>query len=116
MQRETPEGIVIACDFSGEDWDEVKPMIEGHRGSVISLASLAMAVEQAAESDKPFTCTMCLRDFEPPIRCWRYPDPPATANPEAVICWDCIQQADRSFARDPDTEWDRQVPSDDRWR
>ena len=43
MQRPEDGGIVISCDFTGIDWDERIPMIEGHQGSVLSLEALAMA-------------------------------------------------------------------------
>jgi len=117
LQRKTDDNkIIIACDFTGADWDEVAPMIEGHHGSVLSLAALDLAIDGAADADAKFQCTMCLRYFDPPAKCWRHPDPPDQANPDAVICWDCIQQADRAFARDPDTDWDRKIPPDRTWK
>lgn len=117
MQRTTDNNlIVIACDFTGKDWDERIPMIEGHRGSVLSLDALALAIDGAAPVDAKIPCTMCLRDIEPPDKAWRHPNPPATANPDAIICWDCIQQADRAFDKDLDTEWSRKIPPDKRWR
>lgn len=117
MQRTTADNmIVIACDFTGTDWDERIPMIEGHRGSVLSLDALALAVDGAVPVAETASCTMCLRDIEPPTRAWRHPDPPDTANPDAIICWDCIQQADRAFDKDPDTQWTRKIPPDGRWR
>lgn len=116
MQRKTPDGVVIACDFTGNDWDMEEPMIEGHRGAVISLAALAMAIEGATEREEPFDCTMCLRPQEAGAKGWQNPSPPPTANAEAVICWDCIQQADMAFGRDPDTDWQRRIKPSDRWR
>lgn len=115
MQRTENGLIVISCDFTGIDWDERIPMIEGHRGAVLSLDALARAVEGAAPADEAFTCTMCLRDFLAGERAWRNPEPPSNANPAAVICWDCVRQADRAFAKDPDTEWQRRIPPDSRW-
>lgn len=108
--------VIISCDFTGTDWDEELPMIEGHKGSVLSLGALAMAVEQAAPAKEQFECTMCLRTHQPLTKAWRHADPPPNANPKAVICWDCIQQADRSFAQDPDTEWTRHIKPSERWR
>lgn len=117
MQVRTEDNrILIRCDFTGEDWDQVSPMIEGHRGSVISLAALAQAIEQAGPDDVPFQCTMCLRDYQAGEKAWRHPLPAPTANPDAVICWDCIRQADRAFDRDPQTDWSRRIPADRRWR
>ncbi len=116
MQRETKEGILIACDFTGIDWDQEMPMIEGHGGSVLSLSALAQAIEEATPLQEGAVCTLCLRTLAPATRAWAHPQPPATANPEAVACWDCLQQADRTFARDPDTDWERRIPPDSNWR
>ncbi|MEQ9455304.1 MAG: hypothetical protein RLN76_12035 [Phycisphaeraceae bacterium] len=116
MQRHEDGLVVIACDFTGTDWDEEIPMIEGHHGSVICLEGLALAIDGAADQAEGFSCTMCLREFEAGDKAWRQENPPATANPHAVICWDCIQQADRSFAKDPDVAWDRKIAPTNRWR
>lgn len=118
MQREENGLIVISCDFTGIDWDERLPMIEGHQGSVLSLEALARAIDEAVPAVDKFRCTMCRRFYEPEEKSWCHPDPPfpETANPQAVICWDCIRQADRAFARDPDTSWERKIAPDARWR
>lgn len=126
MQKTEDGLIVIACDFIGTEWDEVIPMIEGHRGSVLSLAALALAVEGACVATEEvlgklgapgsgIECVMCKRPIEEGQKMWRHPEPPAGANAAAAICWDCIQQADRGFAKDPDTDWQRKIESDDRW-
>ncbi|WP_428388206.1 hypothetical protein [Mucisphaera sp.] len=116
MQRQEDGMIVIACDFTGVDWDERIPMIEGHRGSVLSLGALELAIAGATKMSEGFACTMCLREFEAGEKGWRHPDPPAAANGDAVICWDCVQQADRSFGKDPDTDWERKLAPTKRWR
>jgi len=118
MQRTEDGAIIISCDFTGVDWDERMPMIEGHRGSVLSLDALSRAIAEHAPSESPFECTLCLRPYEAGAPCWSHPDPPCpdSANPEAVICRDCIEQADRAFAQDPDTPWQRQLPPSKRWR
>ena len=118
MQRTEDGLIVISCDFTGTDWDEVTPMIEGHRGAVLSLDALARAIDEAGPVSEPFECVMCLRPFDPPEKAWHHPDPPfpESANPDATICWDCIQQADRAFAKDPDTPWERRTEPSKRWR
>ncbi len=89
MQRHEKGLVVISCDFTGADWDEEAPMIEGHRGSVLSLAALALAVAEAEArpAEKGFPCTMCRRDYPAGEKAWRHANPPAGANPEAVICW-----------------------------
>lgn len=115
MQRTEPDGIVISCDFTGIDWDEEIPMIEGHRGSIICLDALVKAVDGASEVTEEVECTMCRRKKQPPERMWQPTESHENANPAAAICWDCIQQADRSFSRDPDTEWERKIPPDENW-
>lgn len=108
MQKHTEEGVILACDFCGAEWDQVKPMIEGHKGSILCLACLARAVDEAADAPEAFTCTLCRQDKEAGTRGWR--------SGGAAVCYDCVQQADRAFAKDPDTEWDRKIAPDDRWR
>jgi hypothetical protein len=116
MQRPTPEGIVLACDFCGRDWDMEKPMIEGHRGSILCIDCLARAIGDAADAGEPFACTMCLRRFDAGGRRYRSVEPSTDANADAVICWDCIQQADRAFGKDAQTDWQRRIEPDNRWR
>lgn len=107
MQREEDGGVVISCDFCGTDWDEVRPMIEGHHGSVLCLDCLkfAMAMSQPAEAD--FSCTMCLRPHEAGENVWRHPDKPDDANPDACLCNGCRKQAAGTFSKDPDVDWKR---------
>lgn len=115
MQRTEDGGIVISCDFCGSDWDEVKPMIEGHHGSVLCLECLASALELAKPTQvatdtavgvQP-ACTMCLQEPEQGKAQW-IPDPrPVGANPTALICIDCINQAAGTFSKDPDIDWKR---------
>lgn len=116
MQRHTDEGVVLACDFCGTDWDMERPMIEGHQGSILCLDCLARAIDEARPSDEAFDCTLCLVEREPPMKQWTHPQPGEDANPKAIVCWDCIQQADRAFGRDEDTDWRRRIPPDERWR
>ncbi len=116
MQRQTPEGIILACDFCGIDWDMVKPMIEGHQGSILCIDCLAAAIDGAAERDSAFKCTLCLRELDPGERAWAHPTAPTEAHEDAVVCWDCLQQADRAFAKDEDTDWQRRIPPDKRWK
>jgi hypothetical protein len=85
---------------------------------VISLPALERAINETEESSEPYECVMCLRWVQPPEKRWHCPEPskPETANPKAVICWDCMQQADRTFAKDPDVDWDRKLAPTQRWR
>ena len=109
MQRTEPEGIVISCDFCGSDWDEVKPMIEGHHGSVLCLACMQAALEKIEPGDSSFSCTLCLMDKDSDVPRWSHPapssDPPPGINPHAVLCQDCLNQAAGTFSKDPDVDW-----------
>ncbi len=116
MQRHTDEGVVLACDFCGTDWDMIKPMIEGHKGSILCIDCLRRAIEEAAPSEAAFACTLCLVDRDPPMNQWTHPEPEETANRDAVLCWDCCQQADRTFSRDQDTDWQRMIAPTRQWR
>ena len=108
MQRNEDGGVVISCDFCGTDWDELVPMIEGHRGSVLCLECLKAAHDQARPQDPLFSCTMCLREGLPvDLARWTHPSPSPTANRLAVICADCISQAAGTFSKDPDVDWMR---------
>jgi hypothetical protein len=100
--------VILCCDFCGEEWDMVKPMIEGHQGSILCLSCLDRAIDGAAPADEPFKCTMCLRDFDSGQRAW--------SGSGAAVCFDCLQQADRAFDKDPDTDWSRKMPPNERWR
>lgn len=110
MQRTVPEGVIIACDFCGTDWDEMLPMIEGHRGSVVCLPCLDRALQEQAAGEVEVSCTMCLRPVTPGRPHWSPPQRAAQANPEACICDDCIDQAARAFDKDPDVAWKRPRP------
>lgn len=113
MQRTEDGGIVISCDFCGTDWDEVKPMIEGHHGSVLCLACLQAALEQAGsesggmiEGVQP-ACTMCLQEVELGKSRWAPATRAAGSNPTGLICIDCINQAAGTFSKDADIDWKR---------
>ena len=106
MQRKTDHGIVIACDFCGTDWDQILPMIEGHRGSVICLECVKLALDGVAAVDTAVECTMCLRPLQAGSPRWRRSQVPEHANAEAAICADCLKQAAGAFSKD------REVPFD----
>ena len=106
MQREETNSIVISCDFCGTDWDQVLPMIEGHRGSILCLACLKIAIDEIKVHQNTFCCALCIRENLPEnLPRWR-PDPyPERANQKALLCEDCLRQAVEKFHRDPDVDW-----------
>ncbi len=98
MQRHEDNGVVLLCDFCHSEWDQVKPMIEGHHGSIICLDCLKQARAGSHGGLVPFKCSMCLRE----------PLPTKMLHWEkngAIICGDCIKQAAKAFAKDPDTDF-----------
>lgn len=112
MQRREQQFVVISCDFCGTDWDEVRPMIEGHHGSVLCLECLKLALDALATREQGFHCSLCLRDLPGSEPHWRPPPTSATPvppglNPQAIACKDCINQAAGTFSKDPDVDWKR---------
>lgn len=107
MQRTETDGIVISCDFCGTDWDEVRPMVEGHQGSVICLACLRYALDQAEPAPDSFQCAMCLMEKPAQARLWTHPGPKPSPglNPNAAICWDCVRLAAKTFHKDKDVDF-----------
>lgn len=91
------------CDFCASHWQELRPMVEGHRGSLICGPCLTLAygaVVQAGLDDAPqgADCTMCLELRRDGL--WRSP-----LRTEAAICRRCIELAARRLARDPECSW-----------
>ncbi len=114
MQRTEAGFIIISCDFCGVDWDEVIPMIEGHRGSVLCLSCMKTALDHLTTTESPFACCMCLRELPGDKPHWRpQRDPEAAllpgANLLAVVCESCLNQASGTFSKDPDVDWKRPV-------
>lgn len=101
MQREQDGGVIISCDFCGEDWDQIKPMIEGHRGSVLCLECLKLALPALERGSSPFNCPLCVRN-DIPASTPRWSNP---LRPVAIACKDCLHQAARAFDKDPDVDW-----------
>lgn len=117
MQKHNEDGVTIHCDFCGKAWDMLEPMIEGHHGSVLCLECLDKAVDFSEPAKEDFKCSLCLRDFEAGAEKVYRPDPlPEGANPAGRLCFDCVRQADRAFAKDPETAWERRIEPDKRWR
>lgn len=108
MQRTEQGYVIISCDFCGVDWDEVIPMIEGHKGSVLCLNCMKQAIGQLVSETEPYKCTMCVKDGLPgDLRHWRHPSPTPSPglNVGAIMCIDCLQQANKTFGRDKDIDW-----------
>jgi len=90
---------VFLCDFCAKPWREERPMIEGHQGSLLCAPCLSLACVGAGSPDERFACVLCLREGLE-IEGWESPLRPGTR-----ACGDCIRQAARAFAKDPDVAW-----------
>ena len=113
MQRTTPQGLIISCDFCGNDWDphdqaQQNPMSEGHHGSVICLSCTKLGLEQAKPATTKFKCTLGLTDHDPGETAWQHqnPTPSDGLNKNAIAHWDNLRQAGRGFGNDPDVNYD----------
>ena len=112
MQRTTPDGFIISCDFCGTDWDpydtaQPNPMTEGHHGSVICLSCTRLGLDHAAPAATAFQCTLGLTDHDPGETCWQHPGPTPSdgLNPGATAHWDNLRQAGRTFGNDPEVDY-----------
>lgn len=95
------------CDFCASHWAPDRPMVEGHRGSLVCGPCLSVAyaaVVHHAHNDRPEpgeTCVLCLAEKQDPH--WRSPVTPA----HPLLCAPCIEQAARKLEKDRDCEWSR---------
>jgi len=97
------------CDFCRKPWAEERPMVEGHRGSLICADCLTVAYTQvflaSAGTPRPegAVCTLCLEPRD--AMYWTSP-----LYEEARVCKRCINQAAVTLERDPDHPWKRPSP------
>jgi hypothetical protein len=100
MQRIEDGSLIISCDFCRTDWNGQSPVIEGHRGSIICLECLKLALGSLTIGPT-FKCILCLREPLPEtLARWNHPTTPAT-----FACEGCVHQTADVFDRDPDIEW-----------
>lgn len=94
------------CDFCHCGWSEERPMVEGHKGSLICAECLALAYAEVVRLDAGIphdsvdNCTLCLSHKEEPH--WRSP-----MHGEAVACRWCIEHAAKALEKDPGARWER---------
>ena len=101
MQRIEDGSLIISCDFCRTDWDGVSPVIEGHRGAIICLECLKLALDSLITGDSTYKCVLCLRDPLPATLA-RFSH---SASPTTYACRDCIHQTADVFDRDSDIDW-----------
>lgn len=93
------------CDFCASAWEESRPMVEGHRGSLICAECLSMAYAEvillrAGTPHADITaCTLCLMHREDDH--WKSP------LSDAAACAWCITKSADILEKDPDAGWKR---------
>ncbi|HYE60803.1 MAG TPA: ClpX C4-type zinc finger protein [Phycisphaerales bacterium] len=91
------------CDFCGNHWTDTRPMVEGHRGSLICGQCLSIAytmvVKNGAGEPAPevVTCALCLQHQETPH--WR------GFREDTWACTKCIRQSAAIMQKDPESGW-----------
>ena len=93
------------CDFCRQPWAEDRPMVEGHKGSLVCGRCLALAYADVVHlggghEQSGQTCTMCLEARAEAQ--WTSP-----AYPDARICRRCIKQSATTLEKDPESAWRR---------
>lgn len=94
------------CDFCLSGWSEDRPMVEGHRGSLICVRCLTLAYTQVVVHDAGeappggTTCALCLEERSQ--KHWHSP-----LRETAWACERCIRQAAQMLEKDPESSWTR---------
>ncbi len=92
------------CDFCHQAWAEDRPMVEGHRGSLICGPCLTIAYrlvhlqESGIRTQPEQVCTLCQQHHD--TLHWQSP-----AFDEAVACARCIKQSSRVLQKDVESGW-----------
>lgn len=101
-----PEQMTMAdflCDFCRKPWDDRRPMVEGHQGSLVCGDCLKVAYVEVLIGKSGRTgamCRLCLE--ERPELMWQSP-----LDESACACARCIRQAATAMAQDPDAGWSK---------
>jgi hypothetical protein len=116
MQREgaDPENMTaedFVCDFCHQHWTEERPMVEGHRGSLICGPCLSAAftelviINGGVIATDPRSCALCLM-HKSEEKHWQS---------DAVEGWPlacrwCVEKSALMLEKDPETDWARPAP------
>ncbi len=106
--------LIFVCDFCRQPWDENRPMVEGHRGSLICGNCLSIAYTEVmyhkldAPVDREEKCVLCLENGREDPH-WRSP-----VHEESLACRRCLKQAAGVLHKDADLPWQKpRDPSQD---
>ncbi len=122
MQRpgSQPEDMAaqdFICDFCGQCWAEDRPMMEGHKGSLICARCLALAYAALIVRNtgvvipEHIACTMCLLNksgdyWQSPLRVTAEPEGIDNhPEPGACICRWCTEKSATMLEKDPSAHW-----------
>jgi hypothetical protein len=92
------------CDFCRNPWADDRPMVEGHRGSLICAHCLTVACAQVlvlkagSHVAENITCALCLEHHD--TLHWESPLFPGT-----FACKRCINQSGRILQKDAESGW-----------
>jgi len=92
------------CDFCHNHWAEDRPMVEGHRGSLICAHCLTTAYQQVVNANagtmlaEREVCLLCLAPTSEPV--WA-----SDAYPQSKACRKCIKQSAGVLQKDPTSNW-----------
>ncbi len=89
------------CDFCHKAWEDRRPMVEGHRGSLICSDCLKVAYAEVLMGKSGVSgaaCRLCLEERKE--LCWSSP-----RDESVCACARCIRQASTALAQDPDSGW-----------
>lgn len=104
MNEDNATAEDFLCDFCHNHWADNRPMVEGHRGSLICGPCLTVAYrevvlgnggEALAERE---VCTLCLAPTSDPV--WVSP-----AFAQAKACRKCLKQSAGVLQKDVDSGW-----------
>lgn len=92
------------CDFCRRPWADERPMVEGHRGSLICGSCLTVAYTDVvlggggAELPGDATCRLCLEERKG--ACWQSP-----LHETEWACERCIRQSAGVLGKDKESGW-----------
>lgn len=109
------------CDFCGQCYADDRPMVEGHKGSLVCGKCLAVAYSSVVVRNagvvvpEHIACSMCLLNksgdyWQSPIRAVVMGEG-VDINPEpgACICRWCVEKSAAMLEKDPLSGWKRPV-------